>query len=81
MLPYYNIYIDGDPMETVSVSPKFQIVIPLSVREALGIQAGEKVQIFQYENRIEVIPRRKIKSMKGFLKGIDTTITREKDRV
>ena len=68
-------------METVTVSPKFQVVIPLSVRKALDIHPGEKVKVLQYENRIEYIPIRKMKEMRGFLKGIDTTVIREKDRL
>ena len=68
-------------METVTVSPKFQIVIPRSVREALDLHPGEKIQIIRYENRIEFIPVKNIKKMRGFLKGIDTTVKREKDRI
>jgi AbrB family looped-hinge helix DNA binding protein len=68
-------------MITVSVSPKYQIVIPKSVREALDIKPGQKVQVIQYQNRIELIPIRPMQAARGFLKGIDTTIEREEDRV
>ena len=68
-------------MTTVIVSPKYQVVIPREIREALGLQPGQKVQVLQYENRIEFIPVRPIEQMRGFLKGIDTTIERETDRV
>jgi AbrB family looped-hinge helix DNA binding protein len=68
-------------METVLVSPKFQIVIPRAVREALSIRPGQKVQVVQYEDRIELIPIRPMREMRGFLRGIDTTIEREPDRV
>ena len=68
-------------MKTVTVSPKFQVVIPREVRESLSIKAGEKMQIINYADRIELVPVRKMKSMRGFLKGIDTTVTRERDRV
>lgn len=68
-------------METVTVSPKYQIVIPRIVRETLGIKPGQKVQVLQYQNRIEFIPLKKMKEMRGFLKGIDTTVEREKDRL
>ena len=67
-------------MTTVTVSPKFQVVIPREIREALGIQPGQKVQVLQYQNRIEFIPVRPIAQARGFLKGIDTTIEREPDR-
>jgi len=68
-------------METVTVSPKFQVVIPRSVRDALDIHPGEKMQVLQYKDRIEFVHLKEIKKMRGFLKGIDTTIIREKDRV
>jgi AbrB family looped-hinge helix DNA binding protein len=68
-------------METVTVSPKFQIVIPRAVRDALDIRPGQKVQVVRYGDRIELIPLRPIQEMRGFLKGIDTTVEREPDRV
>ena len=68
-------------MEIVTVSRKYQIVIPRSVRKALGIKPGQKVQVIRYGNRIEVIPIRPISEARGFLKGIDTTIEREPDRL
>ncbi|MFH1076524.1 MAG: AbrB/MazE/SpoVT family DNA-binding domain-containing protein [Pseudomonadota bacterium] len=68
-------------MKTVTVSPKYQVVIPRELRDSLQIKPGEKVQVLQYENRLELIPIRSIKKMRGFLKGIDTTVRREKDRV
>jgi AbrB family looped-hinge helix DNA binding protein len=68
-------------MKTVTVSPKYQVVIPRDVRETLSIKPGEKMQVINYANRIELVPVKKIKAMRGFLKGIDTTVVREKDRV
>ena len=68
-------------MTVVTVSPKFQLVIPRAIREALGLQAGQKVQALQYQNRIEFIPVRPMKKMRGFLKGLDTMVARDKDRV
>jgi len=68
-------------METITISPKYQIVIPRMVREAMGIKPGQKVQVLQYQNRIEFIPLKKMKEMRGFLKGINTTVDREKDRL
>ena len=67
-------------METVTVSPKFQVVIPKPIREELGLVPGQKVQAIVYGDRIELIPVRSIKEMRGFLKGIDTTVDREADR-
>ena len=68
-------------MVTVTVSPKYQVVIPRAIRDQLNIKVGQKLQLISYQNRIEFIPLRNIKDMKGFLKGIDTTIKREKDRI
>jgi AbrB family looped-hinge helix DNA binding protein len=68
------------PMDPVTVSPKFQVVIPREVREKLNLVPGQKVQVIALDNRIELIPVRPMKTMKGFLKGIDTDVPREDDR-
>ncbi|MDX2193077.1 MAG: AbrB/MazE/SpoVT family DNA-binding domain-containing protein [Gemmatimonadales bacterium] len=68
-------------MAVVTVSPKFQVVIPREIREALRLEPGQKVQALQYQNRIEFIPVQPMRKMRGFLKGIDTTVDREPDRV
>ena len=68
-------------MEAVKLSPKFQVVIPREVREKLSLVPGQKMQVVAYGNRIELIPERPIEEMRGFLKGIDTTVDREPDRV
>jgi AbrB family looped-hinge helix DNA binding protein len=68
-------------MTTVTVSPKFQVVIPLAIREALGIQPGQKVQAIQYHDRIELIPVRPMRKARGLLKGIDTAVPRDDDRL
>ena len=68
-------------METVTVSPKFQVVIPRKVRESLGIQPGQKVQVIRYEDRIELVPVRPVRETRGFLEGIDTEVEREPNRL
>jgi AbrB family looped-hinge helix DNA binding protein len=68
-------------MKTVTVTPKFQVVIPLHIRKSLGLKPGQKVQAIEYENRIELIPLKSIKETRGFLKGIDTTVRRDQDRL
>jgi len=68
-------------MNTVTVSPKYQVVIPRAVRQSLNIQPGQKVQVLQYENRIELILLRDMVDMRGFVKGIDTTVDREGNRL
>ena len=68
-------------MSVVTVSPKFQVVIPRAIREAMGLEPGQKVQALHYQNRIEFIPVRSMRTMRGFLKGIDTAVSRDRDRV
>lgn len=68
-------------MGTVTVSSKFQVVIPRAVRESLGLKPGQKVQVFLYNNRIELVPLQPARELRGFLKGLDTTAPREADRV
>ena len=68
-------------MTTVTVSPKYQVVIPKEIRESTGIVSGQRVQMLNYRNRIEIIPIRPMKKMRGFLKGIDTNVERDKDRL
>lgn len=68
-------------METVTISPKFQVVIPKGIRERLKLRSGQKVQAILYDDRIELVPVRPAKAMRGFLKGIDTNIVREDDRL
>jgi AbrB family looped-hinge helix DNA binding protein len=68
-------------MKSVTISPKYQVVIPREVRQSMEIKPGSKVQVLLYENRIELIPMKNLKRMRGFLKGIDTTVKRERDRV
>ena len=67
-------------MSTVTVSPKFQVVIPKDVREKIPIEPGQKVQAIAYEGRIELIVLEPLSDMRGFLRGLDTTVEREDDR-
>ena len=68
-------------MLTVTVSPKFQIVIPKEVRDSLGVKPGERFEVIQHEGRIEYIPVIPMKKARGFLKGMDTHIARDGDRL
>ncbi|MBT4099431.1 MAG: AbrB/MazE/SpoVT family DNA-binding domain-containing protein [Gemmatimonadetes bacterium] len=67
-------------MTTVTLSPKFQIVIPKQVRDLLQLAPGQKIEAIAYENRIELIPIRPIEQLRGALRGMDTTVERETDR-
>lgn len=68
-------------MQTVTVSPKFQVVIPRDVRESLHLRPGQKMQVVEYAGRIELIPERDISDLRGFLKGINTDFERENERI
>lgn len=68
-------------METVTISPKYQVVIPKSVRRRLELLPGQKVQAIVYEDRIELVPVRPARKLRGFLKGIDTRVSRDDDRL
>jgi AbrB family looped-hinge helix DNA binding protein len=68
-------------MKSVTISPKYQVVIPREVRQSMEIKPGSKIQVLLYENRIELIPMKNLRRMRGFLKGINTTVERERDRV
>ena len=71
----------GAAVTEVTVSPKYQIVIPKEIRESMGIVAGQKVQMMSYQGRIEIVPLKPMREMRGFLKGIDTTVVRDEDRI
>jgi AbrB family looped-hinge helix DNA binding protein len=66
-------------MNSVTVSPKFQVVIPQKVREMLGVKAGQKMTVLAYDNRIVLIPTRPIQEARGSLKGMDTSVERDED--
>jgi AbrB family looped-hinge helix DNA binding protein len=68
-------------MTTVTVSPKFQVVIPRDLRRELNIQPGQKLRARIQGDHIELIPEQPISAARGFLSGIDTQIEREDDRV
>ena len=68
-------------MQTVTVSPKYQVVIPKRIRETLKLKPGQKMRVIEYDNRIEFIPDRALSELRGFLKGINTEFNREPDRV
>jgi AbrB family looped-hinge helix DNA binding protein len=67
-------------MSSVTISPKFQVVIPLEVRQRLGLEPGQKVEVMAFDDRIQLVPVRSAKSMRGFLRGMDTHLDRDPDR-
>jgi AbrB family looped-hinge helix DNA binding protein len=69
-------------MPVVTVSPKYQIVIPKEIRKSMGIKPGQKIQIFQFGDRLEFVPIKDIRELRGILKGMDTNLERdEEDRI
>ncbi|MCK5244689.1 MAG: AbrB/MazE/SpoVT family DNA-binding domain-containing protein [Desulfobacteria bacterium] len=68
-------------MHTVTVSPKYQVVIPKKIRDVLRLRPGQKMKVIEYDGRIELIPDQDISELKGFLKGINTGFVRENDRL
>lgn len=68
-------------METIKISPKYQVVIPRQVREAMDLKPGTRLQVVQFEDRIELIPVRTAKSLRGSLPGLNTQVARDADRV
>jgi AbrB family looped-hinge helix DNA binding protein len=68
-------------MVALTISPKYQVVIPKAIRDKLRLSPGQKMHAIVYNNRIELIPVRPVKDLRGFLKGIDTAVKREEDRV
>lgn len=68
-------------MTVVTVSPKYQVVIPKDVREKLALKPGQKVQAFAFGNRIELVPVREPDELRGFLKGVSNDFSREPDRL
>jgi AbrB family looped-hinge helix DNA binding protein len=69
------------PVDIVTISPKFQVVIPRGIRERLGLAPGQQVQAIAYQDRIELVPLRPVKSLRGFLRGIDPAVPRDRDRL
>lgn len=68
-------------MNTVTLSNEYQLVIPEKIRESIGLKAGTTIEIMSYNNRIELIPVKPMRSLRGIFRGIDTTIIRDEDRL
>jgi hypothetical protein len=68
-----SIALAFDQMETVTISPEFEVVRPRKVCQAVGLRSGEKAKVFSFRNRIEIVPVRDIRRLSGCLKGIDTS--------
>ena len=80
MINVLQILIDGENVSTVTISSKYQVVIPREIREKMGLLPGQKVQVMAHDGRIEMIPLVPISDLRGFVRGIDTQVDREDDR-
>jgi AbrB family looped-hinge helix DNA binding protein len=69
------------PVGVVKISSEYQVVIPRAVREALRIKPGQKLHVLLYDGRVELVPVRPIGELRGSLRGINTTVERDEDRV
>ncbi len=78
---YDDIHIDRRIMDRVTISPKYQVVIPKGIRRKLRLCPGQKIQAIAYDDRIELIPVRPVRELRGSLKGIDTRVERDRDRL
>jgi AbrB family looped-hinge helix DNA binding protein len=67
-------------MKQAKISPKYQVVIPKAIREELELKPGQVVQVIAHGDRIEMVPVRSMRELRGFLSGIDTVVERESDR-
>jgi len=66
-------------MEIVTISPKFQVVIPQKIRNKIGVKPGQKMHVITYDNQVVMIPVRSIQEARGSLKGINTNVPREEE--
>ncbi len=80
-MPCYDIPIDGGAVSTVTISPKYQVVIPREAREELGLRPGQKVEVFVFDGRLELVPVKSLREMRGFVRGADTRFDRDDDRI
>ena len=68
-------------MDVGTILSKYEVVIPRSIRDRLKLEPGQEMQALLHQNRIEFIPVRSARRMRGFLRGIDTTVPRDDDGV
>ena len=68
-------------MGAVTISSKFQVVIPQDVRTKLDLKPGQKIVVVEKDGVVHLIPQRPIREMRGFVKGLDTQgLRNEEDR-
>lgn len=75
-----GVALGEDTMDIVTVSPKYQIVVPKSARAAFKLKPGQKLRVVVIGERLHLVPVKPIKAYRGFLKGLDSSVPRESDR-
>ena len=68
-------------MDVATISPKFQVVIPLAVRTALGLRPGQKVMVIERDGHVELVPVKPMAEYRGILPGVAEDFEREDDRI
>ena len=67
-------------MPTITVTSDYRITIPKEVRDALGLEPGQQVDVLQTGGRIELVPVQPMQDARGFLKGMSTELERDEVR-
>jgi len=64
-------------MEVVTISSKYQVVIPQEVRKQFNLKPGQKLMFIPYNGTLRVVIVPPIKKARGMLKGMNTENIRE----
>lgn len=68
-------------IDTITISSKYQIVLPSAIRGPMGLKPGQRLWAFRFGDRIELVPMRPIRSLRGSLRGIDSRVERDGERL
>ncbi len=68
-------------MSIVTISSRYRVVVPRDVRDRLRLRPGQKVQVLAFDGRVQLIPLEPIEAARGFVRGIDTTVNRDRSDV
>ena len=67
-------------MSTVTISPKFQVVIPAAIRESLQLRPGAKLDVVAFNGALRFTPVQPASALRGIARGMDTRLPTEADR-
>ena len=68
-------------MTTISLSPKFQIVIPKALRTTLRLVAGQQLEARVIDGKIELVPLQTMQAARGLFPGIDTSVPNDAEHL